>query len=169
MNGYSKISAGTAHKSRSIDFSDFFSFPQTPKPSSRKIASTTHTATAIPEEEPEPNNLQVKKTKTHNSSREAEREDEGGNGERFGVILGRSGSVSSASGFQATVKRAFSMRRSSSVSERYCRIHDQYMAIASPIGIGDEIDGDGIGTRRSMKKKHRGGKILKACKRLLGL
>ncbi|KAJ1420008.1 hypothetical protein SESBI_14755 [Sesbania bispinosa] len=131
MNGYSKIHTHTAHKSsRSIDFSDFFSFPQTPKPS---------TSSPIAEE---PN-------KTQNS---------GNGGERFGVILGRSGSVSSSTsgGFQATMKRAFSMRRSSSVSERYCRIHDQDMAIAS-----DDIN----------KKKHSGGgaKILKACKRLLGL
>ncbi|KAJ1385700.1 hypothetical protein SESBI_41443 [Sesbania bispinosa] len=145
MNGYSKINTHSAHKSsRSIDFSDFFSFPQTPKP------STSSRNTAPIAEEP---------NKTQNS----------GNGERFGVILGRSGSVSSSAsgGFQATMKRAFSMRRSSSVSERYCRIHDQYVAIAS-----DDIDVDDvIGTRRSINKKNSGGggKILKACKRLLGL
>ncbi|XP_061376025.1 uncharacterized protein LOC133318091 [Gastrolobium bilobum] len=156
MNGYSKISTGTAHKSRSIDFSDFFSFPQTPKPSMAKHG--------------EPDDNKVKKIKTQNSSPEADEREEGGgggnNGEmRFGMMMmGRSGSVSAASGFQATMKRAFSMRRSSSVSERYCRIHDQYMAIASP--IGEETDGERI---RSVKKKQRGGKILKACKRLLRL
>lgn len=130
MNGYSKIGTATTHKPRSIDFSDFYSFPNQ-------------------QEQEQPNN-QVPVPE----AAEREREDEGGNGERFGVILGRSGSVSnSPSGFQ----RAFSMRRSSSVSERYCRIHDQYMAI-------DE------GTGRSMKKKKlRGGNIFKACKRLLGL
>ncbi|MED6138012.1 hypothetical protein PIB30_070365 [Stylosanthes scabra] len=95
-------------------------------------------------------------------------------GERFGVILGRSGSVSSATssyggGF---LKKAFSIRRSSSVSERYCRIHDQYMAITSPDNNNDEI----IITRSvKTKNKHssynngRGGsKIFKACKRILG-
>ncbi|KAK7328330.1 hypothetical protein VNO77_22434 [Canavalia gladiata] len=63
------------------------------------------------------------------SANKREDNDEGVNGERFGVILGRSGSVSSASGFQATfMKRAFSMRRSSSVSER---IHNHRNAVKS--------------------------------------
>jgi hypothetical protein len=142
MNGYSKIGSSTTttstHKStRSIDF---FSFPppqaQTPKPI-RNLPPTT------------------------------QREDQG---ERFGVILGRSSSVSnsssssssSASGFQATMKRTFSVRRSSSVTDRYCRIHDQSMAIAS-----DELDED----NNINNKTNRGtrGKILKACKRLFGL
>ncbi|KAL1320069.1 hypothetical protein HN51_064817 [Arachis hypogaea] len=84
-----------------------------------------------------------------------------GGGEKFGVILGRTGSVSSSGGF---LKKAFSMRRSSSVSERYCRIHDHhYVAITSP-----ESD---VPVRA--KKKHssgrEGSKIFKACKRLLGL
>ncbi|KAG4937849.1 hypothetical protein GLYMA_16G002700v4 [Glycine max] len=76
-------------------------------------------------------------------------------GERFGVILGRSASVSSSSQFQ----RAFSMTRSSSVSERYRRIHDQE---DTPITTSPSI---------ASKKKQRGGanKILKACKRLLRL
>ncbi|KAF7842792.1 hypothetical protein G2W53_005090 [Senna tora] len=64
------------------------------------------------------------------------------------------------------MKRAFSMRRSSSVSERYCRIHDQYMALGE--GFGGEIGGGG-GGRRSAKKKEKGSKILRACKRLFGL
>ncbi|KAL1358349.1 hypothetical protein HN51_003640 [Arachis hypogaea] len=85
-----------------------------------------------------------------------------GGGERFGVILGRTGSVSSSSG--GFLKKAFSMRRSSSVSERYCRIHDHhYVAITSP-----ESD---VPVRAN--KKHstgrEGSKIFKACKRLLGL
>jgi hypothetical protein len=142
MNGYSKIGSSSTtttstHKStRSIDF---FSFPppqaQTPKPI-RNLPPTT------------------------------QREDQG---ERFGVILGRSSSVSNssssslASGFQATMKRTFSVRRSSSsVTDRYCRIHDQSMAIAS-----DELDED----NNINNKTNRGtrGKILKACKRLFGL
>ncbi|OIW13600.1 hypothetical protein TanjilG_07942 [Lupinus angustifolius] len=147
MNGYSKISTKTNHKTRSIDFSDLYSFP----------------------------NLR------EHVKREKQENDEVGfsKGERFGVILGRSGSVSSS----ASVKKAFSMRRSSSVSESYCRIHDQYITIASPLAnISDhnEIDDDEhdlnngmrtttstTTTRRSIKL--RGGKIFKACKRLLGL
>jgi len=143
MNAYSKIggSSSSTHKSRSIDFSDFFSFPQTPKPVRRKaVPPTKH------EEESAHNGCPPQS--------ESKKEDEG---ERFGVILGRSCSVSSSSsGFQATMKRAFSIRRSSSVSERYCRIHDQSMAIASD----HELE---------KKRQIRGGKILKACKRLLGL
>ncbi|TKY71400.1 hypothetical protein E2542_SST00130 [Spatholobus suberectus] len=151
MNGYSRISGDTSHKSRSMVLTPF---PQTPKAS--RNTDTVGKAEAEAEAE------EGKK-----------RKDEGDDkGERFGVILGRSASVSSsASGFQVTLKRTFSMRRPSSVSERYCRIHDQYTAIASPSPpIGDhEIDADVImGTRRS-KKKQRGGKILKACKRILGL
>ncbi|XP_041016314.1 uncharacterized protein LOC121258853 [Juglans microcarpa x Juglans regia] len=103
-------------------------------------------------------------------------QDEAGNYklERFGAVLSRNCSVSSNSGFQSAVKRALSMRRSSStVSERYCRIHDQSMTLASPT-----TDHDGDNTARASRrrrssmdpKKHRpGGKILKACKRLFGL
>ncbi|KAG5107186.1 hypothetical protein AAZX31_16G002300 [Glycine max] len=79
-------------------------------------------------------------------------------GERFGVILGRSASVSSSSS-SSQFQRAFSMTRSSSVSERYRRIHDQE---DTPITTSPSI---------ASKKKQRGGanKILKACKRLLRL
>lgn len=157
MNGYSKIGSSTTttstHKStRSIDF---FSFPQpqTPKPI-RNLPPTTPRI-----EEPNINNHNEQETP------QTQREDQG---ERFGVILGRSSSVSnsssssSASGFQATMKRTFSVRRSSSVTDRYCRIHDQSMAIAS-----DELDED----NNINNKTNRGtrGKILKACKRLFGL
>ncbi|KAK7331572.1 hypothetical protein VNO80_28308 [Phaseolus coccineus] len=82
-----------------------------------------------------------------------------GKGEIFGVILGRSASVSSSScsaseGFEVTMKRAFSMGRSSSVSERYSRIHET--AIESAIEESKE--------ERGVRMKI---KILKACKRLL--
>lgn len=142
MNGYSRISADdtTSHKSRSMDFSDVSQTP--PK------ASCRNSGPSKPEVE------------------ERKKEDEGDNkGERFGVILGRSASVScsAASGFQVAMKRAFSMRRSSSVSERYCRIHDQFTAITSPIQDHE------VETTRTSNKKHRGAKILKACKRLLRL
>jgi len=172
MNGYSKInnSSDSTHKPRSIDFSDFFSFPQT-----RKKLMIRNTSPVIKRTE---DPTQIKESKAQNSStaqrkREKEEGDEEKDetGERFGVVLGRCASVSSASasscsssasGIQA-MKRAFSLRRSSSVSEGYCRIHDQLMALASPVG-DDETFG-----RRSVKKKQKGGKILRACKRLLGL
>ncbi|KAK6159659.1 hypothetical protein DH2020_003040 [Rehmannia glutinosa] len=41
-------------------------------------------------------------------------------------------SSSSSSSKSSAVKRAFSIRRSSSVSERYCRIHDQHVVLSSP-------------------------------------
>ncbi|KAL2342267.1 hypothetical protein Fmac_010207 [Flemingia macrophylla] len=71
-----------------------------------------------------------------------------GDGERFGVILGRSASVSSSSS-SAAMKRAFSMRRSSSVTERYCRIHH-------------------IATHAETTSEKGSAKILKACKRIFG-
>lgn len=100
------------------------------------------------------------------------------------VVLRRNCSVSTrsstSSGFQSAVKRALLMRRSSSVSESYSRIH---ISLASPpIPIDDDDDDDveeegGIGnisTTTSViakKKKIRGGRgnIFKACKRLFGL
>jgi len=138
-NGYGRISSAsdTTHKPRSMDHSTS-PFPQTQK----QPVTTTQSSRKV----------------------------EDGKGEIFGVILGRSASVStrssSASGvFEVTMKRAFSMGRSSSVSERYCRIHDT--AIASP--IEDDDDDEVEGTARS--KEERGVrmkiKILKACKRLL--
>ncbi|KAK7284034.1 hypothetical protein RIF29_13785 [Crotalaria pallida] len=181
MNGYSKISNGTAQKTRPKDFSDFYySFhPQTPKPQEEEE-----------DDDESDNNKQVVKKEKEDGGVVGINNNNNNSGERFGVVLGRSVSVSSSSssGFLqlGRVKRAFSMRRSSSVSERYCRIHDQYMAIASPplannnnnIDEDDHHqiidDGDEIRTSRrrssSMKmKKLRGGKIVKACKRLLGL
>ncbi|XP_054778888.1 uncharacterized protein LOC129286844 [Prosopis cineraria] len=169
MNGYSKINpSGNTPKSRSIDFPDFFSFIETPK--------LTRNASKITRTE-EPN--QIEKDKAEKSSPGGAEEDDDGeavgehpDGEIFGVVLGRSASVSSsATGLQGTMKRAFSMRRSSSVSERYCRIHDQYVALGP--SIGEDGEGESNGGRRSVTKKKKkqtggGGKILRACKRLLG-
>lgn len=88
---------------------------------------------------------------------------------------------STSSGFQSAVKRALSMRRSSSVSESYSRTHHQYCvtSLASPpVPIDDDEEEEcGIGnisTTTSViakKKKIRGGggNIFKACKRLFGL
>ncbi|XP_028762871.1 uncharacterized protein LOC114721214 [Neltuma alba] len=170
MSGYSKINpSGNTHKLRSTDFPDFFSFPESPK-YIRNNSKVTRTE--------EPN--QIEKDKAQKSSPERGEEHDDGeavgehrDGEIFGVVLGRSASVSSsATGIQGTMKKAFSMRRSSSVSERYCRIHDQYVALAPP--IGEDGEGESNGGRRSVMRKKKkklsggGGKILRACKRLLG-
>ena len=89
--------------------------------------------------------------------------------------LRRYGSVS----VSVSVKtRALSMRRSSSVnSERYCRIHDQSVTLASP--INDDVDENedqsfshqDAEKQKQKKKKQKGGsgKILKVCKRFFGL
>ncbi|XVE55047.1 hypothetical protein DITRI_Ditri03aG0129800 [Diplodiscus trichospermus] len=94
-------------------------------------------------------------------------EEEDAEGEIFGVILSRSRSVSIASTialraekqnsvFENAVKRAFSMRRSSSVSKGYYRIfhHD-----CDPVA-----DNEMHFARKSRKKM---GKIFEACRRLI--
>lgn len=154
MNGYCKInSSGNTHKLRSKDFPDLFS----------SIPETIKTTRTTKEEGDEIDEEKVKK-----STPKKEDDDVEAVGKVFGVVLGRSASVSSSSssssglGFQGTMKRALSMRRSSSVSERYCRIHDQYMALAP--SIGEEVDEE----MKVNKKKKKKSKILRACKRLLG-
>lgn len=153
MNGYSKINGSTttkSTKSRSIDFSDLSFPPPLPKPTK--------------EADPNPT-LKVQQPQTFTDLKQEEEE-----GEMFGVILSRTCSVSSScsqrfkaensSSIQSAVRSALSMRRSSSVSEGYCRIHDQSDHLFSP-----PIDGVNMQTR-SRKKR---GRILKACKRLFGL
>ncbi|KAG6652298.1 hypothetical protein CIPAW_06G174300 [Carya illinoinensis] len=176
MKGYSKIEViDRTQKSRSIEFSDVsISFPhdQTLKPTKNKTNSS---------EAQESN--QISKNMTNSPKCLPDQQvdqDEAGNKklEMFGAVLSRNCSVSSNSGFQSAVKRALSMRRSSSsVSERYRRIHDHSMTLASPT-TDDDDDDDGDSTARASRrrrssmdpKKHRpGSKILKACKRLFGL
>lgn len=163
MNGYSKINASTTIKStrsRSIDFSDLSFSPPPPPPPPPK-----------PNQNPNPHPIskpqQPHYSKTHESLPDQEQEDEVG--EVFGVILSRNCSVSSSSSqrfraenpsnLQSAVRRAFSMRRSSSVSEGYCRIHDQSDPLFPPM--------DGVNMQTRSRKKR--GRILKACKRLIGL
>ncbi|KAK4438369.1 hypothetical protein Salat_0171200 [Sesamum alatum] len=72
----------------------------------------------------------------------------------------------------SNVKRALSLRRSSSVSERYCRIHDQHVALA-PHPDDEEFE-QGGGDGRSFSTEKKSGsfgrtKIMKSCKRLFGL
>ncbi|KAG5548614.1 hypothetical protein RHGRI_014084 [Rhododendron griersonianum] len=180
MSGYSKIKFLGSTKSRSMDFSEPLSnFPQTPKPitkSSPNHPSKTEEITKQP-----------KASNTHDPPSDLEGEDHV-NGERFGAVLTRNSSVSSTtssnrfrfdkklgpttSSLESAVKRVFSMRRSSSVSERYCRIHDQLVTIASPFhGAGEEgMDGYTVKARsmKNKKKNKYSAKILKACKRIFG-
>ncbi|MBA0739213.1 hypothetical protein Gogos_012502 [Gossypium gossypioides] len=44
------------------------------------------------------------------------------------------------------------MRRSSSVSERYCRIYDQCMSLGSPF-VDEEWDVNGTRRRRTLKAR----------------
>ncbi|KAL5789475.1 hypothetical protein ACOSQ2_004363 [Xanthoceras sorbifolium] len=172
MNGYSKIKIIDTTKSRSMDFSsDLLSFPQTQK-------STSKTTTQDPKTKFQEPNSQIKnptkKPATEDEEEEEEEEDHHHQefnvvGNQFGGVnkLSRTSSVSSAS---AALKNALSMRRSSSVSERYCRIHDQSVTFASSSSpIDDDEDGVEMERTRSamMKKKkknHSKSKILKACK-----
>ncbi|OMO75147.1 hypothetical protein CCACVL1_16313 [Corchorus capsularis] len=187
MNGYSKIKAvGNIEDFRSMEcYSSSDLMPvnipdQTPNP--KPISNNTIITTPIPnpsdhKKQEETNQIIMIKNNssaTQDSSSEQEDHDhhqEGNNnninnGEMFGPRLKRNSSVSSAYAVQAAVKRAFSMRRSSSVSERYCRIHDQSVTLSSPFD-DEELYTNGI--RRSVKKKNSSGKILKAWKKLFGL
>ncbi|KAK4605341.1 hypothetical protein RGQ29_013420 [Quercus rubra] len=174
MNGYAKIKIINTHnpKSRSVDFSadNVSSFLQTPKKPTKNTDSD-HTSKA----QEESNQIKATNTKYTKTTQESLQDEEYGNGGSFGMVLKKSLSVSSTTaGFQSAVKRAFSMTRSSSVSERYGRIHDQSVALVSPIDDyeyddDEEVGDNSKGTRRSGKKKYKGGKILKVCKRLFGL
>ncbi|XAR49344.1 hypothetical protein NMG60_11032519 [Bertholletia excelsa] len=155
MNRYTKIKHSSYPESKSTDFSDFI----------------------LPDAPPSPK--QIKTVDTHDPKSTAA--DEDGNGEVFGVILNRSGSLSSSAsrGFKqstpaldgSSVIKAFSMRRSCSVSERYCRIHDQSVILASPLeGDEDEYYHSAVRARSTRRRRKEGrSRILKACKRFFGL
>lgn len=165
MNGYTKIRlvSTTKSKSKSMDFSDVFSPPHTPKPVPTKLAPTP----ASPKQDGNEDTKAI-----------PENGDEEGDGNRFGVILSRTCSTSSTvskrfkadkqstSSLQSAVKRAFSMRRSTSVSEGYCRIYDHSdPALCSPI----EDDANLSMQTNFRKKKKKGSKILRVCKSLFGM
>ncbi|KAL5993316.1 hypothetical protein ACLOJK_014240 [Asimina triloba] len=174
MNRYSKIRASERRQSRSVDFSDLALSPppKIPRPQISQIPNKM--GESLPEE------------------KQRGEEEEGGMaeedaGERFGAILSRSCSVSSTTsasqrfggeknpqqqsyGVQTwALKKAFSLRRSSSVSEGYCRIHDQWGALSPPppCDDGDDMQARSARTTTTKKKKKRGS-FLKACKRLFG-
>ncbi|KAF5731807.1 hypothetical protein HS088_TW18G00492 [Tripterygium wilfordii] len=90
--------------------------------------------------------------------------------------LKRNSSVSSSSSSSAikyAVNRAFSMGRSSSVTERYSKIHDQPLNSTSPftatIDEGDDDNGSTVETLKrtrsvkQTKKSSSRGKILEGC------
>ncbi|KAJ6855462.1 hypothetical protein NC651_040200 [Populus alba x Populus x berolinensis] len=118
MNGYSKIRQVSISKSRSVDLSEDQTPGLTSKQSSeRRVTTEIHDSMC---------------TANHDSLPEKGEEEEVG--EIFGVILSRSCSASSRSlkidkenpaKLESAIKRAFSMSRSSSVSQGYCRIHHQ--------------------------------------------
>ncbi|KAK1288955.1 hypothetical protein QJS10_CPB19g00080 [Acorus calamus] len=149
MSGYYKMRSTTTTNSRSMDFSNPYSSPPT---------NTQH-----PSIEVDPP------------------------GERFGVILNRNCSASTTTttsqrssntphertsntsgnggggSIHAAVMRAFSMRKTSSGGEGYCRIHDQSELMQQP-SFDDGGADDGV-IAPPMKRR---GKIIRACKWIFG-
>lgn len=168
MDKYSKIKlVNSSTKSRSIDFSDLQSFPpETNNPIQPKAINFK---------------TQEPKSQINTNLKNDEESDEKNkitNEGRFGMVkLSRNRSVSVSDSLsdrfkikkQSTnaVKRAFSMRRSSSVSEKYCRIYDQSASVISPLHYDDDDDIQPTSVKN--KTKYSSSRILKACKRLLGI
>ena len=162
MNGYSKIKIFGAANSRSIDFSDLsLAFPE---PTNTSLEHQESETKIINQDINTMNVIRSGTTSatTQDSLSVPEDDQENDVEERFSMKLRRNPSVSSSA---SAVKKAFSMRRSTSVSEGYCRIHNQSMTSASPIHGED----DTMKSTRSVKKKHSRGRILGACKKLFGL
>lgn len=179
MNRYSKIKLiNNTTKSRSIDFSDLQSFPlDITKPIKPQDINFK---TQEPKQQTNPLKLNGSPPNLEENEEQVNTHEH----KSFGAVkLIRNRSVSAAKqsniALQTAVQRVFSMRRSSSVSERYCRIHDQCVTISSPSnddegeGEEEEIDHNNTMQTRSVKKKKKkgytSGRILKACKRLLGI
>ncbi|KAL2520117.1 uncharacterized protein Fot_24067 [Forsythia ovata] len=155
MSGsYSRIRQFGKTRSKSVDLSDISFSSHTP----RSIAKNTHKS------------LEIKQNSLKNNPRIPdsipEHENEDGIGEIFGEILNKKCSVTShedmaeKSYFQTVVKRSVSLKRSSSVSEGYSRIHHQ-----SDLAADDEHMKNSDSQAKPIKKK---GKILQACRRLFG-
>lgn len=195
MEGYTKINGNNTsnNKSRSTDFSDLQSFPQ-PHKTNENLSPNHTTVHEVQIKNIDLESISKNQhSKSHETHDENENENEdgiandgkmkGNNTIPAGVKLSRACSVSAAAtanrfrlerqgskrstttSFQS-VKRVFSMRRSSSVSEKYCRIHDQGFTISSPVldDVAEANEGMEI-----KKKKSGSGRILKACKRLFGI
>ncbi|CAK9321961.1 unnamed protein product [Citrullus colocynthis] len=170
-DGYSKIKAACKLKSRSIDYSDLSSLPHSLRFNAAVSNPISHDSSQNRRNRPrEPPHGRLPEEVEEEEEEEKEYE-YGGTGTGTVATLSRNSSVSSsASGFQSAVKRALSMRRSSSVAERYCRIHDQFATFATAME-DDEMEGGKAGgsVMKEKKKKTAAGKMVRACKRLLGL
>ncbi|XP_010448583.1 PREDICTED: uncharacterized protein LOC104731028 [Camelina sativa] len=87
--------------------------------------------------------------------------------------LSRNRSVS-ASGQAVPSPMKMSMRRSSSVSERYCRIYDQSSATTWPLPFHEEDEDEDDDKEKAVHKKKKSSSIkkkafVKACKRFFGI
>ncbi|KAA0060595.1 hypothetical protein E5676_scaffold18G00790 [Cucumis melo var. makuwa] len=167
-DGYSKIKAACKFKSRSIDYSDLSSLPHSLTFNNAAVSNpishhSNHSRTNRPQEPPH-RRLPEEDEEVNDDECDRPR------GGTAAATLSRNSSVSSSvSGFQSAVKRALSMRRSSSVAERYCRIHDQFATFASPIE-DDELEGGDSKERgklggsaiKKKKKTNAAGKIVRA-------
>ncbi|KAL4588447.1 hypothetical protein LXL04_001337 [Taraxacum kok-saghyz] len=186
MNGYSKIKLmNSSSKSRSMDFSDqSILTPRTHKPISinKSTITTTHQQPNNPDhnhDDDDDYNLYSGDDDGNFPMKMLSRNRSVASG---GTTNNTNGTTTPSSRFkiekqnstgralQTAVVRALSIRRSSSVSERYSRIHDQY---ANPLDGVDHFeaqgqDGDDIHMGISKKKKNRGS-ILKVCKRIFRL
>lgn len=195
MNGYSKLRL--VNKSGSIDFSELSStktlshqtqkvhenIPPSPSESDNQDTDTVNYQDH--DQSPPKQQQQQQDEDEHQAACSNEKTSSVG-----AKYLSKNHSVSSAtssqritatkSGIQSALRRAFSMRRSSTSSvshEKYCRIHDQCVAILLD---DDDVDEDvfeamednitsansiGYQEKKKFASKSR---ILKACKRILG-
>lgn len=184
MKGYSKM---TTSRSRSVDLSDWSDVSFTDRPTTNlnnQRASGLEEAqeeqigriikTTDPSEDPGELLQQSVSDQYDDKPYSLSEKENIFEGE---VVLSRSYSSVPSKGFEkpslraqcSATKRGFSMRRSSSVSESYSRIHDQSMTLTSQIDEEDEYGADTIPGGPIIKKKNKGGKIFKACKRIFGL
>ncbi|KAI3752656.1 hypothetical protein L2E82_24691 [Cichorium intybus] len=157
MKGYSKmqlIDSPTSTKSRSIDFSDLNSIPIsiktskfTPKSKPSTIADPTNSISEY-DDHGNKHEEQLEEDNSFQNAASSINPDTGFNREK-----------KNSNKLQATVKRAFSMRRSSSISEKYCRIHDHSLNLQTQ--YEDEEEESQV--KGSENKK---GSVLKACKRI---
>lgn len=196
MSRYSRIKLGNTNKSRSTDFPDLQSFPDNyTKPMEPIFQKSTYNRTQETQQIKSSNTHNDSPSDVEEEDGQHDGNNTNGTVSKFGVPkLTRNGSVSSTTctaskrfklgkqqsssprtrtkeTVQSVVKRAFSMRRSSSVSERYCRIHDQYVTLSSPFNDDgdDDMENDTMQTTRSLDKKKKKKGLLKTCKRFFGL
>lgn len=158
MNGYRKmrVSDRFISKSSSIDFSDLTFYPE-PKES---------------HEHPYPTSMAQEgdtDVEIHDQSFTWEEVDAARPGS--GLALSRSCSSASrrfrASGktiLETMVRKAFTMRRSSSVAGGYWRIHDT----DGGDGEGEFVEEQQLRSPMKKKKKKKKGNILRACKQIFG-